>query len=171
MKNTLPTERLVLVIILALSLTARPLTAVESTNQIPNSARVALEKSEQFELLSIDPDIYSNRRPNEEFQGHRILGSMMVTNAEVRSELVTALKKSVEESKGAVANCFNPRHGIRVIFDEKTNDFVICFQCLQVATYENNRATAGFLISDSTQATESLFNRVLMKRKIPLAGR
>jgi len=131
MKGMLPTYRLVQVITLALALTAASLIAAERTNQIPDSARATLEKSERFELLSIDPNIYPNRKPKEEFQGWRILGSMMVTNAKVRNELVTALKKSVEESKGGVANCFNPRHGIRVILDGKTNDFVICFRCLR----------------------------------------
>jgi hypothetical protein len=83
------------------------------------------------------------------------------------------LKKSVAESKGAAADCFNPRHGIRVIYDGKTNDLVICFQCFQVLVYQNGKEEKppDFLIGDSAQSAESLFNRVLMKQKIPLAGR
>src|SRR5262245_32810968 len=99
---------------LVLSLSVTSLTAADWTNKIPDSTRVALEKPEQFELLSLDPGRYRNRRPNEELHGWRILGSTMVTNTEARNDLVTALKKSVQESKGLSAHCFNPRHGIRV---------------------------------------------------------
>jgi len=132
-----------------------------------------LENAERFELLSLDPERYQNRRPKEEFHMWRILGTMVITNAEIRNDLVTALNKSVKESRGLAAGCFNPRHGIRVIYDGKTNDLVICFECLQVLVYqnENERKPQGFLISDSAKNAESLFNRVLMKQKIPLAGR
>lgn len=97
----------------------------------------------------------------------------MVTNANIRNDLVTALKRSVEENTNMVARCFSPRHGIRVIYDGKTNDLAICFQCLRVLDYQNDHEEKPeeFLIRDSTRSTESLFNRVLMKQKIPLAGR
>ena len=163
------TRILLLIAALALALIATSLTAADILpNRIPDSARIALEKAERFELLSLDPGRYRNRRPTEEFHGFRILGSMLVTNAEIRNDLVTALKKSVEESKGLSAYCFNPRHGISVTHDGKTNDFVICFECLQVITLENDKKIGDFLI---TETPEPLFNRVLMKRNIPLAGR
>jgi hypothetical protein len=133
-----------------------------------------LEKPEQFELLSLDPSRFEKRRPKEEFHCWRILGSMTVKDRESQNELVTALKKCVVESKRLVAGCFNPRHGIRVIQDGKTYDLVICFECLQVLVYlnENNlKPDNNFLIRDSSQSAESLLNRVLMKQKIPLAGR
>ncbi len=168
--NAICGYRFILIAVLGLSLTAAA-TAADSTNKIPDSALTALENAEQFELLSLDPDYHGKHRLNEEFQGWRILGSITVKDAEVRNELVTALKKSAQESKGFIANCFNPRHGVRVSRDGKTNDFVICFECLHVEAFENGKNDTGFPISDSAQSTESLFNRVLMKQKIPLAGR
>lgn len=171
--NTMQRYHFIRIAALFLSLSATSLAAAEWTNKIPDSARVALEKAEQFELLSLDPERHQNRRPKEEFRGWRILGSMMVTNTGVRSDLVTALRKNVEENKNMVARCFHPRHGIRVIYEGKTNDLVICFQCLAVLVYQNDNEEKPeeVLIRDSAQSTESLFNRVLMKEKIPLAGR
>jgi hypothetical protein len=81
------------------------------------------------------------------------------------------LKKSAQESKGFIANCFNLRHGICLTRDGKTNDLVICFECLYVKSFENDKQGEGIPTSDSAQSAESLFNRALMKQKIPLAGR
>jgi hypothetical protein len=171
--NAMHGGRFIQVMVLVLSLCATSLTAADWTNKIPDLARVALEKAEKFELLSLDPEPHRNRWPNYEFHAWRILGSMMVTNAEVRYDLVAALKKSVEENKNIGSSCFNPRHGIRVIYDGKTNDLVICFQCLAVLVYQSDddEKPKEFLIRDSAQSAQSLFNRVLMKQKIPLAGR
>jgi hypothetical protein len=162
---------LILIEVLGLSFTAASVEAADWTNRIPETLWRALENPKHFELLSLDPDYHEQHRPRDEFHDFRILGSMTVSDAETRSNLVAALKKSAQESKGFIANCFNPRHGIRVIRDGKTNDLVICFECLNVKTFENDKQSEGFPISDSAQSAESLFNRVLMKQKIPLAGR
>ena len=93
---------------------------------------------------------------------------MIVTNADVRNGLVTALKKSVEESRGQSAYCFNPRHGISVTHDGKTNDLVICFECLQVLAFQDDEKIGSFLI---TETPEPLFNSVLMKRQFSSVGK
>jgi hypothetical protein len=86
--------------------------------------------------------------------------------AEDRNRLATAFKKGVAENKGIVANCFNPRHGIRVTHDGKTVDFVICFECFQVQAFVDDKPVSGFLITDSPAAE---FNGVLKDAKVPLA--
>jgi|KBSMisStandDraft_5_1062788.scaffolds.fasta_scaffold204423_2 hypothetical protein len=163
-------SRLIQITALILSLSAISVTAGDWTNKIPDSARIALEKPEQFELLSLDPNRYPNHRPKEEFHGWRILGSMTVKDAESQNELVTALKKCVEENKGMAKSCFNPRHGIRVTRDGKTNDLAICFECARVLAFERGKDEKPdlFFVTGSAQP---LFNRTLMKRNIPLAGR
>jgi hypothetical protein len=171
--NTIAHYGFIVIAVLGLSYTSASVKAADLTNKIPEAVRTALENAERFELLSLNPNAQPNQRPNEQFHGWRILGSTVVKDAETRNDLVTALKKGVEENKGMAANCFNPRHGIRVSRDGNTNDLVICFECLQVLVYQNDKGEkpAGFLISDSTQSAESLFNRALMKQKIPLADR
>jgi hypothetical protein len=52
-----------------------------------------------------------------------------------------------------VADCFEPRHRIRITAERKTTDFVICFQCNQVKILNENRHEIGqFLIASSPQA-------------------
>jgi hypothetical protein len=149
---------------LALSI-AGPLTiAAEEPNKIPSDLQTALEKAEQFELLSISPDRLKEK-PADAFHGWKVLGKTTVKDA-VRQKLVTDFKKGVEANKGIVAACFNPRHGIRVTHGGKTADFVICFECYQVQAYVGDKPVGGFLITDLPQET---FNIVLKEAKIPLS--
>ena len=106
----------------------------EPDSKIPERPRAALEKADQFELLSIDPD-RQQEKPKDDFHGWKVLGRTQIKDADTRKKLVAALQKGVGENDGTVANCFNPRHGIRATHEGKTMDFVICFECLQVQVY------------------------------------
>ena len=97
-------------------------------NKIPDDLQTMLEKAEQFELLSISP-YPPKEKPADAFHGWEVLGKTTVKDAEVRKKLVAAFKKGVEANAGITADCFSPRHGIRVTRDGKTADFVICFEC------------------------------------------
>src|SRR5215470_6841582 len=105
-----------------------------SADKIPAKLLALLEKGEQFELLSLSPD-RPKEKPKDAFHGWEVLGRTTVKNAEARKTLVAAFNKGVEDNKGIVAACFNPRHGIRVTHDGKTADFVICFECYQVQAF------------------------------------
>lgn len=56
------------------------------------------------------------------------------------------------------AQCFNPRHGIRVMRNGKQDDLVICFECLSFRLY--GASEGGFVITDTPKA---LFDEVLRK--------
>jgi hypothetical protein len=66
-----------------------------------------------------------------------------------------------------VARCFDPRHGIRATSGETVADLVICFECLQIEAYVNDKHLQGALTSASPQA---FLNGVLRDAKIPLAS-
>jgi hypothetical protein len=65
-----------------------------------------------------------------------------------------------------MANCFDPRHGIRAKDKERTVDLVICFRCLQVAIFEQGKEQQTVL---TTSFPEPTFDAVLTKAKVPLA--
>src|SRR5262249_37945696 len=90
----------------------------EKENKVPDDARLIVEKAEEIELLSIDP-ARPVEKPKTDFHGWKVLGKTVIKDAEVRKKLVAAMKKGVEETKGQVAICFNPRHGIRASHDGK----------------------------------------------------
>jgi hypothetical protein len=151
--------------LLALFLVGASTSAGEKDNKIPNDLQALLEKAEQIELWSLSPE-RPKEKPADAFHGWKVLGKTTVKDAEARKKLVAAFKKGVEENKGKVADCFNPRHGIRVTHDGKTADFVICFECYQVQVFVADKEEKGFLIMASPQAA---FDHVLKEAKVPLA--
>jgi hypothetical protein len=139
------------------------LTYLLQPNKIPDATREIFEKAEEFELISLNPDSFK-LKPEEGFHGFEILGKTVVKNTERRKKLVSAFEKGVEESIGTSALCFNPRHGIRVTHNKKTVDFVICFECLQVAVFLGEKREM-VLIADSPQP---IFDQALRDAGVPL---
>ena len=140
--------------------------AEEGRDKIPDTIWAALTSASYFELLSLDPERPRHEKPKKDFHGWKILGAAIIKKSEVRDQLITALKKSADESNSWDAPCFQPRHGIRAISQGKTNDLVICFQCLQVLTIETDEKLRKSLITNSAQP---VFNKVLRDEKIPFA--
>ncbi len=128
---------------------------------MPWGASRALDNAEQFELYSLYP-----RLSEDEFYSHRILGHAPVVDPAMRKQLSDALRKAARESKGEMMACFEPRHGIRVTNHGQVTDFVICFECLQVAVWRDGKQIAYFTISGS-QA--SVFNAAVLKLGLPPA--
>ena len=64
------------------------------------------------------------------------------------------------------AACFIPRHGIRMTSGRDTVDLVICFECLSVNVYVNDKREKGFLTTRDPQPT---FDAVLKAAGVKLA--
>ena len=137
----------------------------EDLYEIPAPAAAILEQSDHFELLSLDPRRQMNGADG--FHGFKVLGTAVISDSEIRQKLVSAFERAVAEKPGAIAACFNPRHGIRVSKDRERADFVICFECRQVQV-SYGEAQGEFLINNSAK---SLFDSVLQTRGLPLPGK
>jgi hypothetical protein len=133
-------------------------------DKVPEHLLTLLEKADQFELLSLNPQ-RSKEKAADDFHGYKVLGKTTVKDAEVRKKLVAALKKGVEDNDGAAAGCFNPRHGIRATRDGKTAEFVICFECLFVQVFVGDKLEKGLRTTNSPKDT---FDGVLKEAKVPL---
>jgi hypothetical protein len=135
-----------IVLTLGAVLLARP-----DDNKLPEAVTAILDKAEQIELLSLDPD------------GRKVLGSTTIKDAETRKKVLAALYKGIKDSDGKYAKCFEPRHAIRAIVDGKAVDLVICFECLQIKIVS---PIEGRVLTTATpQAT---FDKVLTDAKVPL---
>jgi hypothetical protein len=134
-------------------------------NELPDQAWEILDKAEYFELLSLNPR-WERQPPKANFYGYRVLGKAEVTDAGIRKQLLSELKRGVLENQGAIAACFNPRHGIHATYKGKQADLVICFECLQIQL--NGVATGEFLVTDKPKA---LFDKTLQGLGITLADR
>jgi hypothetical protein len=132
-------------------------------NKIPDTVQTILAKADKFELYSLDPD-RGKEKPKDKFHGWKVLGKAALKTAETRKKLIEALRKGVKANDGTVADCFNPRHGIRATHQGKTVDLVICFECYSMIIYEGKK-TATVL---TTGAPQPVFDKVLKEAKVPL---
>jgi hypothetical protein len=104
----------------------------------------------------------------EQFHGYPVLGKVDVDSLEKRNEIVAALTKGHEQGKSlAQPKCFEPRHGIRVIENGKTIDFVICFHCVNMLVLKGNE-DQHLTIPISTHP-KPLLDKYLTDHQIPLA--
>ena len=134
-----------------------------SGRSLPTVAEQALRNATEFELLSLDPD-RANADSNG-FHGWKVLGKTTITDAGVRNVLIAAFEKGVPRRNMEPVDCFNPRHGIKLVSDGITHEFVICFECYQVEWHSPRSTRGGFQITSSPQAT---FDKILRASNVPL---
>src|SRR5262249_31812235 len=108
--------------------------AEEQKKQLPEKARAILQKAEQIELLSLDPD-FDTGKVKDGFRGWKVLGKTTLKEAKERKKLLDAVETGVAEAGKFGAKCFDPRHGIRATADGKTVDLVICYACSWIYVY------------------------------------
>ena len=139
-----------------------------SSNEVPPFVLQTLQGSGTYELLSLDPNgLGKDQMSPDAFHGFRVLGRTTVTDKETRQALNDALQLGAKENQGAVAACFNPRHGLHVISRGQVVDLVICFECAQVQAYNGGGERNNFLVAASPQP---VFDEVLTAAKVPLAA-
>jgi len=132
---------------------------------MPLEARTVFENASNFELYRLDPSPTTfNVNDKQSFHGWKILGKTAVKGEDVKA-IWAAVKKGIKDSDGKVAACFNPRHGIRIVQDKKTYDFVICFECLTANIYKDDVEIGQYLTTNSPAA---VLNRVLRAAKVPM---
>ena len=132
-------------------------------NRLGPEAVEVLENGERFYLLSLDPtprkyyeSIKKDAPKGEDFHDYTTLGKLEITSREGRAVLLRALNDGISSSDGAIAACFNPRHGIRAELAGRTVDLVICFECLQIRVYAGARSTVT-----TTRSPEATFTKAL----------
>ena len=129
----------------------------------PGATQGIFENSQQFTLLSLDSSGIGEYKGKDSFRGYRILGQTQLGSSE-KARIVSTFYNGMAENEDRANACFSPRHAIHAVQDGKHVDLVICFSCMQVAIYSNNKKS-GTVISRSPQAT---FDAVLKEANVPL---
>ena len=132
---------------------------------MPPAASTALRNAPTLELFSLDPVIRDKTDDTSTFHGWKVLGSTKLPAGNSRSSLLDALDTGIAEHDGTVVKCFDPRHGLRVTYQGKQHDFLICFHCYQAQWYIDDAENEGFLLSRSPQPT---FDKLLRDASVTL---
>ena len=118
--------------------------------------------AEELTLYSLDPDD-SPPKDAELFYDYRVLGKVVITDPQERRDIVMAINRGIAEEREQFV-CFDPRHGLRIVSNNKTIDYVICFQC---GNYYEFPATSPHSRSISPLPLP-LLNAVLKRAGVPL---
>lgn len=123
---------------------------------------------ESLILYSIDGrDFPPGKEPitEEKFHRYPVLGKVEIKDPDKRKAIITALKKGISESgDGAMADCFWPRHAIKLTENGKTIDYVICFECSRIYIYSGGSIER----KPTTSKPQSVFNKHLQDANVPL---
>lgn len=95
------------------------------------------------------------KTPFGDFHSYPVLGSCKITmpaELEAVRKAVRSLDAAGRDWGGAIAFCFNPRHGLRVRTHGMTCDLLICYECSQVQIYRGE-TSEGDIYFASTHAT------------------
>jgi hypothetical protein len=100
-----------------------------------------LSPPDKLVLYSIDGYVERDAMPEgqELLHGFAVLGKKEIGDAALRQSFVDKLSRCIDDSGGELASCFWPRHALRISRNGKTEDYVICFKCLQVYRYQGNK--------------------------------
>jgi len=122
-----------------------------------------LEGPESAILYSLEPSI-----PNDTigFHGFKVLGEVKLAPSQIAIATLE-FKEAVEafNDNMAVAACFNPRVGLRVVKDGKTSDFALCFECRGMVGYSSDGTQFHYEVAGSPQN----LNQILLDAKIPIS--
>lgn len=138
------------------------------SGELPEATQEAVKDADHFELLTLLPvfSLEEGEFPEDElerFHDGLVLGRVVIEDQATRDKLIDALREATRTG-GVPADCFNPRHGIRIEFGERVHDIEICFECSQAYAHENGSSTL-FYISPEQAA---IFNSVAVELGLSL---
>ena len=118
-----------------------------------------IESHKSVEFYSLEP----GRDDTKEsiFHGFPILDKKQLTDKKHVETIVKYLYKSINQSEGAIAECFFPRHGLKIKSKNEEIDLVICFECLQMRVYAKEETTV--LIEGDKKAFDQVAKELKMK--------
>jgi hypothetical protein len=140
-----------------------PLAWTPAPKYLPSDLRHFLESADEFTLYSLNPGPEEHPGTNT-FYFHKILGQIKIEKTAERTKLVTALSDGIAGGC-AMADCFNPRHGIRAVKNGVAVDFLICFQCGAIEVFSSKGTNWSFPVC---RTPADVFNGVLKKAGVSL---
>jgi hypothetical protein len=100
----------------------------------------------------------------ETFHGFGVVGKTEIASASDRLAILTAVKRGIAQSDGSENKCFWPHHGVSLVQNGKTIEYVICFHCLQLQRFADG---ASKTIATTASPSDTLDDQ-LKKAGVPV---
>lgn len=128
---------------------------------LPSNVREILEKAEKFEILA---EIVENERSERDlmtFEPNRIA---KIANEKDKKEILESFYYDAAR-EDSPANCYEPHHGIRATFQNKTVEIEICFSCSRFEVKSEDGKFDG-TITRKNPKNEKIINRIITAQGI-----
>jgi hypothetical protein len=134
--------------------------------RLPADVFRALDTPTEITLYSTNPDSrVFHWSFSRWFHGYRIIGKVSVLDPIQRRQVAAVVRRAAQTYIGDTKCVFSPRHAVRLSSGNKTYDFLICFQCLQMEVYSGDELVNKLSIGGSPDA----LNRILHAARIRIA--
>lgn len=146
----------------------KKLMQIEKRKQISSAIWSCLKNPKEMILYSIDPNLEDEDLkllPKDIlFHNFKILGSTKINNVDDQKIIAAEIDNAVAVIDKDFANCFWPRHGVRVTDGNIVYDFVICYHCNTLYLYEGDNKLKEIILG----GTVDILNAILIKANVPL---
>jgi hypothetical protein len=141
-----------------------PLTVAAQGNRLSSEAANALHAPEKAILYYLNPD--SKRDTNDiTLHGFKILKQVMLEGKQAVMASA-AFELAITQGQNRVsADCFEPRHALRVKANGQTYDFLLCYQCGALYVYRGKSLMETVVVRGSPEVLSSL----LVDAKAPMS--
>jgi hypothetical protein len=134
--------------------------------RLPAEVFRALASPTEVTLYSINPDPrVFHWWFSRWFNDFRIIGQVRVADPVQRRQVAAVVRHAAQTYNGDTKCIFSPRHAVRLSSASKTYDFLICFECSQMAVYSGDQFAATLSIGGSPDA----LNRILRAAHVRIA--
>jgi hypothetical protein len=136
----------------------------KAKNALSDELTHVLNSSQGAVLYSLEPD-HLREDKSGYFHTIQILGQ---TKLDAKGAHIAAdsFQKAVKDWNGSSADCFNPRHGLRLFSENHTYDFVLCYECQELLVYKDDENIASLGAGGSPTVLDNL----LRVAHIPVSG-
>ncbi len=147
----------------SLALAASP--AIPPAPRLPAEVAAALHSAAKGTLYSLEP----TQKPvagDAVLHGYKVLGQMELDPRQA-AIAVRAFEDAMAlgDQTGASLCMIAPRHALSFVADGHVYDFLLCFQCDQLAVYKDNQQVAFMNVGGSSE----VLNNLLTSAKVPLS--
>jgi hypothetical protein len=133
-------------------------------NRLSSEAANALHAPEKVVLYSLVPE--SRRNTNDmTLHGFKVLKHLTLEGKQA-AMASAAFESAISQGKnGLQADCFNPRHALRIMVKDQTYDYLLCYECGALSVYRGN------ILMETVGAAGSpeVLNLLLSEAKVPLS--
>lgn len=150
--NSIPSALLFLLLF-----AAGPGIAAASENELPADAAEALRSGSAVVIYSLEPYEPEGEEGtgSDRLHGFQVLGRAALDSTNTR-KAVAEFETAIADWDGAVAMCFDPRHALRTESGGHTFDFLLCYDCNELAVYRDGAQVASIGIAGSPRVLDEM---------------